>query len=304
MRVTIILIFLSLHISACAQINAEENNDGVLISENNVPVLFYQKAPKDHDGHYERTNYIHPLWNVDGTVLTEDFPSDHLHQRGVFWAWHQIWVDGQRVGDGWALEDYEQKVLRTTWKEHQDGSGTLSSVVSWQSDLYTENGAPVPYIEELTSMTIHPKQDNYRKINFSITLNALNRPVAVGGSKDEKGYSGFSVRMKLPEDVHFAGPDGMIDPQVTAVQSPGFVNVPATFDGDHPGGILMIDHPGNPGYPQPWILRAKNSMQNAVYPGREPVKITPDAPLTLRYSLVTYQGTLSQDQIKNILQTM
>jgi AcrR family transcriptional regulator len=36
---------------------------------------------------FRRSCYIHPLYGLDGEVMTEDFPVDHRHHRGVFWAW-------------------------------------------------------------------------------------------------------------------------------------------------------------------------------------------------------------------------
>ena len=284
-----------------AQLSIKENQEGIKVLEDLQPVLFFQTAAKDVGNKYERTNYIHPLWNVDGTILTEDSPADHLHHRGIFWAWHQIIIDGERIGDGWALEDFNQEVVRTEWELNNSGTGTLSNRVLWSSDLYTVNKKPDPYIQEDTKITVHPKKDNYRKIDFVIRLSALQEPVSIGGSEDDKGYSGFSVRMKLPEDVGFDGPKGALEPQRTAVESPGFVKVSGTIDGDHAGGILISDHPKNPGYPQSWILRSKNSMQNAKYPGHKPVKIDPESPLVLRYSLVTYTGKLSDIDIKNVL---
>ncbi len=304
MRYTFILILALLTLplfSTFAQLTIQKESEGILVQENNKPVLFYQTAPKNHNGQYERTNYVHPLWNVDGTVLTEDFPSDHLHQRGVFWAWHQILIDGKSVGDGWALEHYNQEVVHTDWKTHKNGTATLSAKINWESDLFTQNGKVVPYLEENTDITIHPQKNNYRRIDFEIRLNPLVNSVAIGGSEDEKGYSGFSVRMKLPEDVIFAGPNGEIAPENKAVNSPVFVNVSGTFDGDHLGGVVMIDSPDNPDYPQSWILRKKNSMQNIKYPGQHPVTITSRDPLVLNYSLVTYKGKLSKRKIKKIL---
>lgn len=301
MRQLFIICFFMFGFQVYSQISIEEKTEGILVSENNKSVLFYQTAPKSHNGQYERTNYIHPLWNVDGTILTEDFPPDHLHQRGVFWAWHQILIDGKPVGDGWALEHYTQEVVHTNWQTHKNGTANLSVKVNWESDLFTQNGKVIPYLEENTDITIHPRRNIYRRIDFEIRLNPLVNSVAIGGSEDDKGYSGFSVRMKLPEDVRFTGPNGEIKPENVAVNSPGFVNVSATFDGEHPGGILMIDSPDNPDYPQPWILRKKNSMQNIKYPGQHPVTITSRDPLVLKYSLVIYKGELSKKNIKKIL---
>ena len=51
-------------------------------------------------------------------------------------------------------------------------------------------------------------------------------------------------------------------------------------------GVTILVHPTSPGFPQRWILRQARSMQNPVYPGREPVPLSDEKPLTLRYRLV------------------
>lgn len=294
----LILVFISFHVHT--QITMETLEEGILIMENQDSVLFYQSTPKSFKGEYERNHYIHPLWNVDGNVLTEDFPADHLHQRGVYWAWHQIIVDGKRTGDGWALEDFTQEVLSTGWEGRDDGSSALTTRVAWKSNLLTKDDRKMPYLLESSDIIVHPRQSNYRKIDFVIRLEAVSAPVGIGGSEDEKGYSGFSIRMKLPDDVQFTGREGTITPQVAAVSSPGYVNVSATFEDDQPGGVVVMDHPDNPEYPQPWILRAKKGMQNAAYPGRDVVNIVPGHPLVLKYSLITYTGNLSESKIVDI----
>jgi hypothetical protein len=53
----------------------------------------------------------------------------------------------------------------------------------------------------------------------------------------------------------------------------------------------VLHHPSTPGFPQPWILRESESMQNARWPGRTPVAIPRrGAPITLRYRLVVHRG--------------
>ena len=98
-------------------IQITRSEEGFLVTENGQAVLFYQLAPKSLNGEYERSNYIHPLHDLDGGVLTEDFPADHLHQRGIFWAWHQVFVQGKRISDQWTTENsiwevVDAKVLR------------------------------------------------------------------------------------------------------------------------------------------------------------------------------------------------
>ena len=54
------------------------------------------------------------------------------------------------------------------------------------------------------------------------------------------------------------------------------------------------------GFPQSWILRARGSMQNAVYPGRQPSAIARDRPVILRYRLVLHRGELAPADIERL----
>ena len=61
------------------------------------PVLTYvhgDRLPEGLGPELARSCYIHPLYSLDGEVLTEDFPADHLHHHGLFWAWPAVEVRG------------------------------------------------------------------------------------------------------------------------------------------------------------------------------------------------------------------
>jgi len=297
-----ILILVVFVFQVNAQVRMQKQEGGFLFSENDEKVLFYQKEPKNLDGKSERCNYIHPLWGIDGTVLTEDFPADHLHHRGIFWAWHQIWIDGQRIGDGWEIKDFEQEVTDVEYFSKQGGIAVLKTEVNWKSNLWKKQGEKVPYLKEKATISIHPKIDNCRKIDFEISLLALEAYLTIGGSEDVKGYSGFSVRMALPEDVKFIGPKGVIEPQNEAIQSVGYVNISGSIGKNNgEGGIVMVDNPQNPGYPQPWILRKQKSMQNAAFPGNTTLPISNQKPLVLKYSLLVYSGKINEKGIQRMM---
>ncbi|WP_372948129.1 PmoA family protein [Mariniphaga sp.] len=286
-----------------AQVTMQKEEGGLLFLENGEKVLFYQADPKNYEGEYERCNYIHPLWGVDGEVLTEDFPIDHLHHRGIFWAWHQVWIDGKRIGDPWEIKDFNQKVTDIEFWAQKDGSALLKTKVNWLSDQWKKNGKKVPYLEESTNITIHPETGNYRRIDFEISLQALEDGLSIGGSEDEKGYSGFSVRMVLPDDFTFFGPNGKVKPENTAVESPGYINISGSIGkSGKNAGIVILDNPSNPGFPQPWILRAKNSMQNAAFPGNGTVPVLTSVPLVLKYSLLVYSGKMNDRKIRKVLE--
>lgn len=291
-----VFIILLVSWSLNAQVAMQKEEGGLLFLENGEKVLFYQAEPKSFEGKYERRHYIHPLWGVDGEVLTEDFPIDHLHHRGIFWAWHQILIDNKSVADGWELKNFQQKVTDIEFRL-QKGIGYLNVTVDWISPLWMQGSAP--YLQEKTAITIYPKSGNYRRFDFEIKLKALTDRFSIGGSDDEKGYSGFSIRLKLPADVGFTGENGLVEPTNAALVAGNSMKIGGSFLNEgKKGGVVILSNPQNPAPSDSWIIRKKASMQNAAYPGRKPVAIPVDQPLVLKYSLLVFQGEMNEKQIK------
>ena len=295
------ILFLSASGRLAAQWVLEERESGLLLLDGADSVLFYQRAAKSLNGQYARAHYLHPVYSLHNTVLTEDFPEDHLHHRGIFWAWHQNFVGDKSVGDAWALEDFSWEVRAATAEQRPDAR-VLHTDVSWKSPLWLDGqGAQQPFVREKTDITVHKSAQNYRIIDFRIELQALEDSLMIGGSEDEKGYSGFSWRIPLPEDLSFMSEQGKVTPQNEAIPAGPWMNISGDLDG-RPGreGVAVISHPANPGHPHPWILRSSGSMQNAAFPGREKFLIAQDAPLVLRYRLIVYDGTLPDDLIHRL----
>lgn len=293
----VLLVFYSL--CGLSQINMVVKPGGFLFMEGKDSIFFYQKSQKDKNGQFSRCNYLHPFYGVDGRVLTEDFPDDHLHQRGIFWAWHQVLIDGKQIADGWELKNFEQKVTSFEYRL-QKGAGVVDAIVEWKSPEW-KNGKEA-YIKENTKITIFPKSGNYRRIDFEIQLKSLTDRLSIGGSNDEKGYGGFSARLKLPDNVNFSSENGAVEPQNLPIESGNFMNISGSFlNGNKQGGVIMFANESNPTPNKNWILRKSASMQNAAFPGKVPVGIPFDKPLVLKYSLIVYQGEMTTRQIKKAL---
>lgn len=297
-----IIVLLSVFGMSKAQLSMQKAEGGIVIVDGTKNVLQFQVDPKSKEGKYSRCNYIHPLWGMDGQVLTEDFPADHLHQRGIFWAWHQVWIGEKRIGDPWELKNFEQEVVELEFAIRQNGSVQIKTEVDWKSNKWKKLGREVPYMKEHTIINIHKSVNNYRKIDFEISLLALEEELKIGGSEDEKGYSGFSARIVLNDDLEFAGQHGIVELQNTAIQSNDYIDISGNIGvKGKKGGIIIIDNPDNPQYPQPWILRSKNSMQNIVFPGNKLYPVSTIKPLVLKYSLLVYSGKLSPKKINKII---
>ncbi len=304
-RSFIILLFVTLICSdfVSAQLTMKKHDEGIQIVDGNSNVLLFHIKPSSIDGEYERCNYIHPLYGIDGEILTEDFPADHPHHRGVFWAWPQIWIGNERIGDPWLLKDFKQEVTEIEFMKDPDKTVWIKSEALWSSDNWKKEGRVKPYIQENVSIHVHESKMKYRKIDFEISLLALEENLRIGGVDNEKEYGGFSVRLKLPEDVKFSGKNGSVEPTDNPLESPGFINISGAMGkGDSNGGVVILDGKDNPGYPQKWILREKSSMQNAVYPGTDPVPLSTTEPLVLKYSLIVYSGKMNSKKISKLFE--
>ena len=276
------------------------SDDGTEVREAGKPVLFFQTKMKSHDGQWPRANYVHPLYGLDGQVLTEDFPEDHRHHRGIFWAWHQLRWRGQQMADPWICQGVEwlppsgsDDGVRTA---ADDDRATLSVVRDWA--VQTDDGKLQRLVRENVEIEVAESTSQQRSIDFTISLLALETNVAIGGSEDDKGYGGFSPRLRLPDDVAFVGQNGPVEPQVTPVEGGAWMRLTGTI-GDKATGVTVLCHPSHPRFPLQWILRSENSMQNAVWPGREPVVLSTQTPAVLRYRLLIDRGDIDSEAIEH-----
>lgn len=260
-----------------------EEANGISLTEDDQPVYWYQKMPKSLTGEYVCNNYLHPLYSLEGDTLTEEFPPDHTFHRGIFWAWHQLFLDGRNLGDGWTNQGISYQVAEVKTKA-DSGSAILETTVMWQSDSLENKKA---FIREHTRITVSGKNADGRRINFEITLIPLSEGIEIGGSADEKGYGGFCSRIKMPDDLCFVSGTDSITPQNLQIEAGDRMTFTGSF-GNSRGrnSLTIISNPENPGYPEKWILRRKGSMQNIVFPGRDRMKL--EKPLTLKYSIVIH----------------
>jgi hypothetical protein len=275
------------------------DDGGATVWEGNSPVLSFQSEPQSIEGRWRRASYVHPLYDLRGDVITEDFPEDHRHHRGIFWAWHQVMVGKEKLGDAWACRNFDWDV-RSLAAETPGNPVVITAITHWKSsDFADERGEPIAVVEETVRIETWAAQDHYRVVDFDLLLLALVEEVRIGGSLDQKGYGGFSPRLRMTGSERFVSSSGEVEPQTAAIEAGTWLNIVA---GDR--GTAILAHRDNPQVTEEaatWILRRSRSMQNAVYPGRKPVPVSTDEPTRLRYRLVIHDGTLTPESL-NVLQ--
>ncbi|MBI1686643.1 DUF6807 family protein [Caulobacter hibisci] len=269
--------------AAAGRIDAALSDDAITVTEDGKTALVYRTKPLDPAKEPGRSNYVHPLYAPDGTVLTEDRPADHLHQRGAFWSWHQVLVNGKSIGDGWFMQGLSFHVHDRAFEGDAAGRG----IVTIKADWLVNSGPEVVYAAaETTKVTVHPLKGGVRRIDFDTVITARTDTLALGGSNDVKGYGGFSIRLIRPDALVFGAGGKPVKPQNEPVEA---------------GKAMGFAWPAAPGVPawtvglsckagdKPitrWILRNELSMQNCVFPGRAPYVIKKGESLHLQETLI------------------
>ena len=270
------------HQGDSSRVEALRTDDGVQLVEGGAPILFYRSRPSSGREPW-RTHYVHPVYSIGGAVITEDAPADHVHHRGIFWAWRRILVDGVKVADGWVGDNLVLELARPTVMSHEDGSAQIGVQVRW---VVPVDGRPTPIIEETSSIRAYPAIDGRRRIEVLVGLRALRHGVELAGTDDEKGYGGISLRVANPQLAEIESDGRTLHATVAGMQTGDWVAfIWRTPPPPWPARIAASCQVDGHAWTR-WVLRQEPSMQNCAFPGAAPTAVPSDGVLSLELSLL------------------
>jgi len=270
---------------------ADQPGGRVALLEAGRPVLAYNWADQSKDGvpaDRTRSCYVHPLFGLDGEELSDDFPRDHYHHRGLFWTWQRMKADGQAV-DLWTIKGIRQHFGR--WIERREGetAATLAVENTWIVD-----GRP-PCAKETVRLTVHRAEAAGRAADVELRLEALSGPVELLGAEG-KGYGGLGLRFAPREETVVTSAAGPQAKDSDRVPSP-WADLSARFAGrKEPSGAAIFVHPANPGFPNGWTLRHYGFL-GPCWPGLEPYVLEPGKPVTLKYRVWVHRGDAAAGKV-------
>jgi hypothetical protein len=228
--------------------------------------------------------YVHPILAPDGLgELTEFSPSHHRHQTGLYWGFTN--VNGRdyfhHPGDGY-FKRQSARVLAATGPS-----------VRWEIvyHLLAEDGKAV--LAERQTWTMRDGGDHY-VLDLSWEGRGLT-DVTVG----RYDYGGLFLRMPWKDGIRGAAvnAEGLANEKAEGRRS-AWVDVAMRVEGrKDPGHIVVMDHPSNPGHPQPWRVDG----QLGVGPCQARLgdwKIGRDKAVTFRHRFLVYTGEAKPDLVK------
>ncbi|RPJ24821.1 MAG: hypothetical protein EHM35_16045 [Planctomycetaceae bacterium] len=254
------------------------------------PVLVYNHGVMRKDGvpaDRARSTYLHPIYGLDGEVLTDDFPKDHYHHRGLFWAWPHVKTGGKEY-DLWMIKGVEQRFERWVAKE----AGKLAL-------LKVENGwyaGSKKIMGEQVTFQVHPVQGEARAIDVELVLTPLEQPLTLAGAEG-KSYGGLTLRFAPRTNTVITTPlgDGKEDLPMTRLP---WADLTAQFPGTaQPSGAAIFVAKSHPDFPPMWLTRHYGVLCLG-WPGVDARTFEPDKPIRLRYRVWVHRGAADADRLK------
>jgi hypothetical protein len=247
------------------------------------PVATYRCRPGERP-------YLHPVHGPGGgPVLTQDRPSDHPWQHGIFTGLHQ--VNGL---DFWQEHRFPDRSGVVRLERLTDVSADHDAV-SWRAVARWDTRADEPVLRETQAWTVHRGNPAWYAIDLTWTLRAL-RDVAFGKFM----VGGVAVRLVYNELHETTNANGQRGRAETAEQRAAWCDVSAPFDGSRVWtgddvmagawyGVALFDHPRNPTYPSPWRV----DQQGLINPSPSlagPWALAEGAEASFRHRFVIHAG--------------
>jgi len=254
-------------------VHFKDDGKSLTLMVNNNKVLSYRyatmPAPEGVPHLYQRSGYIHPLWSLEGTVITRIQPSDHYHHYGIWNPWTKTNYEGREI-DFWNLGDGEDTVRHRTlpMKISGDVYGGFEAQLN-----HVDLQAPSPTGEEVTLnekwevkvWNIDPENDVWL-VDFASTLNpATESPLTIEAYR----YQEFSLRATATWS----------DKTATLLTSEGYdksngngtrarwTDINGISEVGH-SGILFMTHPTNQNFPEQlriWPTGANGGEENVYF---------------------------------------
>jgi hypothetical protein len=251
--------------------------------------------PKGIDSIFIRSGYIQPMYSPAGHLLTEDFPSDHHHHKGIWMPWTGTEFEGKPL-DFWNLGSRQGTVQFAGFQSVESGPvfgrfrvkqehvdlrtpGEVQVVLNeiWDIRVWDVGGPKAGYwVWDITSTQtcvadspLHLKAYRYGGLGW-------RGPKAWAGD----GYQILTSEGKVRSNSHatlsrWCAHSGETDGKRTTV--------------------VVLCSPQNERFPEP--MRTWNDGRvffNYVPPQKKPMTLEPGKPHVFRYRFYIYEGGIDE----------
>jgi hypothetical protein len=242
-------------------------------------------------------DFFHPVTTPKGIPVTDLAPSDHPHHRGVFLAW--VEMHGAKDADFWGWGQLaptkERRIVnRSVSPVRFKGSGaTFEALNDWRAEGVTL------LEEKLQVASSHRAGINLLDLKYTLTPKS-------DLTLSKAAFSGFCVRVRKDAELLGAySPEGLVSrpdphyltPTTDWPDSSWYAYSLKSNDGATFGAALIND-PANPH--SLWHNHREVRMLNPCIVAPNEVRLQAGKPLTLHYTVATFDGPVPAAELNRI----
>lgn len=254
------------------------------------PVLVYNHGVIMREGvaaDRARSSYVHPLYGLDGEVLTDDFPKDHYHHRGLFWAWPHVKIGDQHY-DLWMLKGIRHQFERWLQKSTSPQGAVLGVENGWY--VGTEK-----VVTEKIWLRVLPARADERAIDLGCEWTPVKQPLTLTGAAG-KSYGGLTLRYAPGTNTAITIPAGLTTADLPMTNLP-WADLTRLWQAEQvTSGAAVFVHPSHPDFPPQWLTRHYGVLCLG-WPGVKPATFPPGETIHCRYRVWIHRGTVSADRL-------
>jgi hypothetical protein len=269
------------------------------------PLMSYQADPgefprADIKPSFKRGGYLHPIRTPSGRLVTDDFPPNHIHHHGVWWAWTHTEFGGRKpdfwnMGDGKGRVEFE--AVEKTWS-----GPVMAGFRSRHRFVDLTSGQPVTALQEIWQVTSYAFTPGGNAWMFDLmseqhcaTTNQLRLP--------EYRYGGVGVRGNWAwngkDKTFFLTANGEADREKGHATRARWCDMGGDVDGNRVG-IAILDHPSNFRHPQPMRIHPTEPFFNYAPQQAGDMEIKPGAKYVSRYRFVIHDGPPDRTELDRL----
>ncbi|MCG8311219.1 MAG: PmoA family protein [Cytophagales bacterium] len=239
-----------------------------------------------------RCDYIHPVFGLNGEILTRDWSKDHPHHRGIYWAWPEVDFGTKRTD----LHALQKVFARPTGRIKLDHGPDYAQIEA-ENIWIVEEGVNT-IVREIALIRAYSRTDYGRVIDLAYWFEGLKDSVTLA-RRGTQAYGGLNIRMMTPKSQEIS----FHTDEPAGVPQRAWSDLSGVFAGnDEPSGLTVFQHKENPEYPGAWVQYPELSWVQPTFPDsgtRYPLK--PGKPLVLRFRLIVHPGSKPDVQLINKL---
>ncbi|MEO7411721.1 MAG: PmoA family protein [Opitutaceae bacterium] len=245
---------------------------------------------------HRRAGYLHPIYTPKGTIVSDDYPPQHIHHHGIWAPWTKATFQGRDV-DFWNTGAnkgiVEFVALDRTWSGVVHGGFVAKH-------RFLDRSAPTPLaaLNETWQVTAYALPGTTARV-FDLELTqtcATADPLILpkyhyGGL----GYRGLGEWLGA-DKTNFLTSEGTTDRVKADEQKMRWVHLSGAV-ADGVAGLAVLGHPGNFRAPQPVRVHPKEPYVSFTPSWEGDWKIEPGKPYVARYRFVVADGPADRAQL-------